>query len=102
METIIIIPRIDNWNEDTAILNHPAWTSLQDTKGNTVKPIIRCNCGRWFNIKAHHLHPDGTVTASFFDTDLINDKKEIIHKGCGWHVFIKLEEWTGQEFLPEK
>jgi hypothetical protein len=49
-------------------------------------------------IGLHHVHADGTVTASFF-----HDKPE--PEACGWHVYLFLEgyaEEIGIDFPPEK
>ena len=44
---------------------------------------------------------DGTVTASFFHaTD--KEHKDGSPTGCGWHVNIRLLDWTGEEFPPGK
>ncbi len=96
------IPKIKNFDYDLKIPDRPCWIPMVDTQGDVNKPIIRCNCGAWLALPKHHIHPDGAVTASVLDDDLKNDKGELIHKGCGWHVYIELEDWTGHDFPPDK
>jgi len=78
--------------------NEPAWFSTVDSDGKPLKPIIRCNCGKFMGIRLHHVHADGTVTASFFHTK--GAVRGSDPEGCEWHVFLKLKDWTGQEFPP--
>jgi hypothetical protein len=58
------------------------------------KPVIKCRCGMLTGIGLHHVHPDGSVTASF-----VHDKPA--PEACGWHVFLILDGWTGEEYPPE-
>lgn len=67
----------------------PAWIPVVDSQGRTVKPVIRCACGRLASIRLHHLHADGRVTASFLE------------HSCGFHEFLELDGWSGGEFPPE-
>lgn len=88
------IPKYDDdksWEE-----NSPSWMPSKDKEGTPAKPNILCKCGRMLGIGLHHVHPDGRVTASLFHSsaDMPN--------GCDWHVFVKLKDWTGHEFKPEK
>jgi hypothetical protein len=69
----------------------PCWIPVIDDKGNKLKPVIVCKCGKPCGIGLHHVHSDGKVTASFYHED-----------GCGWHVFIKLLDYDRGEFLPNK
>jgi hypothetical protein len=80
--------------------NSPAWLQPVDTDGNRLKPIIRCNCGQWSGIGLHHVHADGTVTASFFHSKGTNYAIGESPEGCGWHVFLKLKDWGGGDFPP--
>jgi hypothetical protein len=70
-----------------------------------LKPAIKCQCGKICNISLHHVHADGTVTASFFDskeTSFVNNGKTYSHTpGCGWHVFLKLKDYDCGDFPPE-
>ena len=62
---------------------------MQDTAGQPLKPVIRCNCGRLASIALHHVHADGRVTESFLEGS------------CGFHEWLELADWTGQDFPPE-
>ena len=73
----------------------PAWIPIQDTEGKPLRPIIRCKCGELCGIGWHHIHKDGRVTASFYH------HAPAINNPCGFHVYIELENWTGEEYLPE-
>jgi hypothetical protein len=80
------------------VANAPAWTQPVDSHGNKLKPIIRCNCGAWCGIGLHHVHADGTVTASFFHSKGTNYAIGESPEGCGWHVFLKLAGYAGGDF----
>jgi hypothetical protein len=77
----------------------PCWIPLvTGDPPRRCKPAIRCKCGMVTCIGLHHVHADGTVTASF-----IHDKPE--PEACGWHVHLFLEgyaEEIGIDFPPEK
>ena len=75
----------------------PGWIQPVDENGKKLRPLIRCNCGWFVGIGLHHVHTDGTVTDSF-----LHDKASDQERGCGWHVFLKLKDWIGGEFKPEK
>ncbi len=71
--------------------NYPCWVPMTKQDGSVARPIVICECGDWLGIDRHHVHKDGTVTAS------------IHHKvGCDWHVHVSLGEWTGQDFAPNQ
>jgi hypothetical protein len=73
----------------------PCWIPLVEGDDHRpCKPAIKCKCGMVTGIGLHHVHPDGKVTASFY-----HDKPQ--PEACGWHVFLILDNWTGQ-FFPEK
>jgi hypothetical protein len=77
----------------------PGW--FQPTQdGNLLKPVIRCNCGNYCGIGLHHVHADGTVTASFYHKNGTNYAIGESPEGCEWHVFLKLKDYAGGEFLP--
>jgi hypothetical protein len=78
---------------------HPAWFPVVEhgTKKH-LKPIIRCNCGRLTGIGLHHVHADGTVTASFHH--LRGETPPADTEGCGWHVFLKLLDYDWGDFPP--
>lgn len=87
MSDIIEIPKS---NEDTP---GPCWCDTYNTEGIRMRPHIRCQCGDYTNIGNHHIHTDGTITASYFHQ--LPDGR-----GCGWHVFLKMTDWDGGELLP--
>jgi len=91
-------PSGKRWSEP----NSPAWLQPEDTDGNKLKPLIRCNCGLWCGLGLHHVHADGTVTASFYHSSGTNYAIGESPEGCGWHVFLKLQGWNGGEFLPNR
>lgn len=82
----------------------PGWAQpvrrRADGSAEPLKPIIRCNCGMLCGIGLHHVHADGTVTASFFHSQGTNYAIGESPDGCGWHVWIKLLDWTGEDFPP--
>lgn len=97
MSDYIEIPKIaegDDWYAKS-----PGWSPVQQD-GKYLKPIIRCNCGQWSGIGLHHVHADGTVTASFYH------KRGTVYpedpNGCEWHVFIRLKDYDLGDFPPEK
>lgn len=95
----IEIPRIregDEWDAKS-----PGWASVQDTNGKQLKPVIRCNCGQWSGIGLHHVHADGTVTASFFHATTAQHPQGS-SDGCGWHEYIKLTDYNDGDFPPVK
>ena len=89
---MIEIPRGD-W--DSAA---PCWIPVTDNDGARLKPLIKCNCGKVTGIGLHHVHADGTVTASFYH------KRGNVHpedpEGCDWHVHLKLLEYDQGDFPP--
>jgi hypothetical protein len=72
--------------------------------GHAIKPAIKCKCGKICNIGLHYVHADGTVTASFYDseaTSFVEGGKTYAHTpGCGWHVFLKLVDYHEGDFPP--
>jgi hypothetical protein len=100
---MIEIPQYTDFSDDPGgkrwdTANSPAWLQPQRTDGEKLKPIIRCNCGQWVGIGLHHVHADGTVTASFFHSKGTNFAIGEDPNGCGWHVFVKLIGWAGGDF----
>lgn len=77
----------------------PAWLDMHQD-GKRIKPLIRCNCGQLCGIGLHHVHPDGTVTASFYHSKGTNTAIGQDPNGCEWHVHLKLLDWTGEDFPP--
>lgn len=83
----------------------PCWLSVVTSGGKPLKPRIKCQCGKICGIGLHHVHADGTVTASFFDSQessFVHNGKTYSHQpGCGWHVHLKLLDYSLGEFPPE-
>jgi hypothetical protein len=82
----------------------PCWIP-RGHEGEKWKPAIKCKCGKVCYIGLHHVHTDGTVTASFFDSttdSFVHNGKTYSHTpGCGWHEFIKLMDYDLGDFPPE-
>ncbi len=82
----------------------PCWIP-REWEGKTYKPVIKCQCGKMCYIGLHHVHADGTVTASFFDMigdSFVHNGKTYSHtSGCGWHVWLKLKDYDLGEFPPD-
>lgn len=94
---------IPNGNEDhehDGQPGHPAWFSVCDLAGRNQKPLIRCNCGKLTGIGLHHVHADGSVSASFYHKkgDVYPEDPE----GCEWHVHLKLLDYNEGDFPAEK
>lgn len=100
MADTIGIPKITDTDFDRAP-GAPGWVQPVKAGGELCKPIIRCNCGVWVGIGLHHVHSDGTVTASFFHSQGEDYKIGQSPEGCGWHVMLKLLDYTGGEFPPD-
>lgn len=96
---MIEIPKIVDFSEGSHDSNKPGWFQPQ-RDGVKLKPVIRCNCGNYCGIGLHHVHADGTVTASFFHAQGTNYAIGESAEGCGWHVHLKLLDYDGGEFLP--
>lgn len=79
------VPRALTVDDHTA----PSWIERKSQAGEVVKPLLRCNCGTLMGMALHHIHADGSVTASW------------LHPECGWHEYLVLDGWTGQDFPPE-
>jgi len=81
----------------------PCWVA-HDWDGKHCRPIIICKCGKRCHIDLHHVHADGTVTASFYDSEASSFTEgglTYVHTpGCGWHVYLKLLDYDQGEFLP--
>lgn len=95
------IVRIPEAVESEWYAKSPAWAQPVDTAGNKLKPIIRCNCGQWSGIGLHHVHADGRVTASFFHATKAQHPQGD-DSGCGYHVYLVLDKYSGGEFPPDK
>lgn len=78
--------------------------SVVDQAGKHLKPLIKCNCGEVVGIGLHHVHADGTVTASFYHAEAPefqhNGKTYSHPPGCGWHVHLKLKDYALGDFPP--
>lgn len=84
----------------------PCWVPRVAQTGQVLRPAIKCICGKICFIDLHHVHADGTVTASFFDStakSFVHNGREYQHTpGCGWHVWLKLLNYDQGEFLPSE
>lgn len=103
VDTLITIPKLDvseSVYKDFPVVGKPGWFPVTDTSGKTLKPLIRCNCGHVSGIGLHHVHPNGTITNSFFH------KRGNVYpedpNGCNWHVWLKLANWSGEDIGPDK
>ena len=99
--SVVVIPRLmdESLWENYPVVGKPGWYRVTQD-GKTLKPLIRCNCGCVSGIGLHHVHADGTVTASFYH------KKGTVYpedpNGCEWHVFLRLADWTGEDIPPDR
>jgi hypothetical protein len=74
----------------------PCWIPIvEGDPARPAKPVIKCQCGAPTGIGLHHVHADGRVTQSFLHDKPAGD-------ACGWHVFLILDGWSGQDFPPER
>lgn len=67
----------------------PCWIPRTSRDGKTFRPLVKCVCGTVYGTAAHHIHKDGTVTASWMS-----------NLCCQWHVHLKLLDWPGEDFPP--
>lgn len=92
------IPRYDpakSKHEEQA----PCWVPVRMYKTEEkVKPYIVCNCGARCGIGLHHVHADGTVTASFWHKK--GNGRYEDPNGCEWHVHLKLLDYDWGDFPP--
>ena len=98
------IPRISTEDADKSIwadfpvVGKPCWSPVKEYgTDKQLKPLIRCNCGVWSGIRSHHVHADGTVTASFFHATKAQHPQGT-DDGCGWHVWLKLLNYDQGDF----
>ena len=78
----------------------PCWIPIQNQEGNPLKPLVKCQCGKISGIGLHHVHADGTVTASFFHDSAPHPDIGYAGGGCGWHVWLKLLDYDYGDFPP--
>lgn len=101
MTETTIIPRLlfegSLW-ADYPVTGKPGWI-MSTSSGKTIKPLIRCNCGHISGIALHHVHPNGTVTASFYHKR--GNAYPEDPEGCEWHVWLQLADWTGEDCPPD-
>ena len=98
---VVEIPKLSHsgsvW-EGFPVVGQPGWFPSRDSAGNTLKPLIRCNCGYVSGIGLHHVHSNGMVTASFYH------KRGTVYpedpNGCEWHVYLRLLDWGGEDIGP--
>lgn len=82
--------------------NYPVWAPMVSYGDHQpLKPIIRCNCGKWVELKLHHVHANGTITASFYHKRGTNLAIGESPDGCEWHVFLQLLDYNCGDFPPE-
>ncbi len=103
MADVVTIPRLHHegsvW-EGYPVVGKPGWfQTVEHGTGRTLKPLIRCNCGSVSGIGLHHVHANGEVTASFYHKKGTNYPED--PKGCEWHVYLKLADWTGEDIPPD-
>ncbi len=83
MANTITIPKLSyDYDKDEYFPLGIGWADV--TRYETrerVKPMIRCNCGKFFGIGLHHVHTDSRVTASFYHKDSYAGNND--NKGCG-------------------
>jgi hypothetical protein len=79
--------------------NAPGWFQPAQ-EGQSLKPVIRCNCGQFCGLALHHVHADGMVTASFYHKRGTNYAVGESLEGCEWHVFLTLKDYAGGDFPP--
>jgi hypothetical protein len=89
----MLIPQIDYE------LPGPGWIP-RDDNGEVIRPLIKCACGNLNTASAHHIHADGRVTASYYHAKEPIPSQNWAGGGCGFHEFLELANWTGQEFPP--
>jgi hypothetical protein len=84
----------------------PCWIKVVTSDGTVLKPRIKCQCGHICYIGLHHVHSDGTVTASFFDStesSFVHNGKTYSHTpGCGFHEHLRLLDYDLGDFPPEE
>lgn len=101
MTETVTIPRLKLEDEEPG----PGWISCSRyDNGEPCKPLIKCKCGKVTGIGLHHVHADGRVTASYYDSEgeefEHNGTKYKKDPGCGWHVFLILAGYDQGEFPP--
>jgi hypothetical protein len=79
----------------------PCWIPVVSRDGQHLKPVIRCRCGIYCGIGLHHVHADGTVTASFYHKKgPAGSPDHSSPDGCEWHVGLKLMGYDWGDFPP--
>lgn len=104
----MLIPRlVHSDDEPTRAEGKPGWFPTrmrgEDGEYHWTKPTIRCNCGHLTGIGLHHVHADGTVTASFYhakEWDHPDGRHISDPTACEWHVHIKLADYDCGDFPP--
>ena len=102
----IVIPEIKGNEKWDSSIPGPGWfRTRRYDNGGWARPLVKCKCGKVGGISLHHVHADGRVTASYYDSQAAefehNGKKYSHTPGCGWHVYIKLDGYDCGEFLPD-
>jgi hypothetical protein len=92
------IPKLTEHGHDAG---KPGWFATSTQDGKPLKPVIRCNCGLFIGLRLHHVHADGTVTASFYHKKGTNFAVGESLQGCEWHVWLKLKDYELGDFPAE-
>lgn len=101
---MVVIPHLHfeefNRQDEFHTVDKPGWMETVRRDGTVCKPLIRCTCGVWTGIRLHHVHADGTVTASFYHKKGTNFSAGESPEGCEWHVHLMLQDYTFGDFPP--
>ena len=89
------IPRLSSVDEPG-----PGWRPVVDGEGRRLKPIVKCQCGDFVGLGAHHVHADGKVTPSLYHPDSDSNIARGGYRHCGWHVYVTLADYDDGEFPP--
>lgn len=82
---MITIPYDQRVRSDPDNAEKPAWGVI--TLDGKPTLYFMCPCGKRGALFDHDIADDGTVTPS------------VVHEDCGFHDYIKLEHWPGQDIL---
>jgi hypothetical protein len=81
----------------------PCWIPVE-LDGRKQKPLIKCRCGEITGIGLHRVQANGQVTRSYFHSEADSFEeggKTYAHRpGCGWHVWLLLDNYCDGDFPP--